>query len=163
VLHRSMSDDPAITIAPSGQSLSFGELDDKSHRFARALRLLGMREGDRIAILLGNQIEYPVILLGSRAGGYDHLPLNTHAKFEEQLAILEQFAPTAVVVAESLASQAERLAEALPSSIHWIMVGTPSQKEWWSYDALVQIDPADRTKVRVAGKLLLLSGGSTGR
>jgi long-chain acyl-CoA synthetase len=153
---------PAVTIVPSGESMTFGELDEQSMRFASALRTLRVQPGGKVALLMDNRIEYPVVLRGAQRGGYDHLPLNTHATNDELHSLLSQFAPAVVVVSEAFTELASKLRSELDAPIHWVMVGSP-REGWLNYEALLaqstEWSAAPATK---GGKLLLLSGGSTG-
>ncbi|WP_020670075.1 AMP-binding protein [Amycolatopsis nigrescens] len=47
----------------TGASLSFTEVDERSSRLALALRGLGVREGDRVAVMLRNEPEFPLLWL----------------------------------------------------------------------------------------------------
>lgn len=61
----------------SSVDLTFGELRERSERVAAALRELGVREGDRIATLMGKSQELVVALLAVWRIGAVHVPLFT--------------------------------------------------------------------------------------
>lgn len=154
------SDKPAVTIWPTGQTLTHGQLDELSNQFAHLLLKSGTPNEGGIAFLLANQIEYPVTVCGARKAGYDHLPLNTHSPANELLEILCQFKPQVVVVDNRFLKQAAVLREHLVGT-RFILTGTPTAG-WESYDELMDVQsttPVERTN---SGRLLLLSGGSTG-
>lgn len=44
-----------------GARLTYGALDKKSKAFAQGLLALGVKKGDRVAIMLGNNIEYAIV------------------------------------------------------------------------------------------------------
>lgn len=61
-------DRPAYTCM--GRTLSFGDIDDLSGRFAIFLRQgLGLQPGDRIALQMPNILQYPVALFGALRAG----------------------------------------------------------------------------------------------
>jgi acyl-CoA synthetase (AMP-forming)/AMP-acid ligase II len=47
-------DTPAIVMGSSGETVTYAQLDERSRRFARALRSRGVKVGDHLAILMGN-------------------------------------------------------------------------------------------------------------
>lgn len=154
------SEKPAVTIWPTGQTLTHGQLDELSNQFARLLMTSGTPNEGGIAFLLANQIEYAVTVYGARKAGLDHLPLNTHSPAKELLEILHQFQPRVVVVDHRYLKQAAVLREHLVDT-RFIVTGAPAAG-WESYDTLMDTQstaPVERTS---NGRLLLLSGGSTG-
>ena len=87
-----------------GSSITFGELDKLSDKFAcYLLRSLGLKKGDRVAIMLPNINQYPVALCGILKAGLVVVnvnPLYTPRELKHQLSdskakailILENFA-----------------------------------------------------------------------
>lgn len=59
------------------RTVTYGELRDSSERFAAALADLGVRQGDRVATLLGKSVELLVAVLGIWRVGAVHVPLFT--------------------------------------------------------------------------------------
>ncbi|MFI6568901.1 AMP-binding protein [Nocardia fluminea] len=57
--------------------LTYGELRERSARFAAALAELGVEPGDRVATLMGKSVELVVALLGIWRRGAVHVPLFT--------------------------------------------------------------------------------------
>ncbi|GAB2984048.1 AMP-binding protein [Amycolatopsis acidiphila] len=60
-----------------GTTFSYHDLHAESCRAAKALLGLGVRRGDRVGVLLGNQPEWVVICLGAAQIGAVLVPLNT--------------------------------------------------------------------------------------
>jgi long-chain acyl-CoA synthetase len=99
---REFPDRPAYT--NMGTSLSYGELDQLSMRFACYLqKSLGLVKGERLAIMLPNVLQYPVALAGAFRAGLVVVnvnPLYTARELKHQLVdsgakcivILENFA-----------------------------------------------------------------------
>ena len=155
---------PAITMFYTGETLTHGELNGRGAQFARAMQAGGVPEGGRVAMFLGNQIEYPVILRGARFGGFDRLPLNTHASCDELLDILHRYLSDVLVVSDRFADAASRLTPHLPAGTRLIMTGKAIDG-WESFDAVLaphSTEPIEQQAGRRPGELLLLSGGSTG-
>ncbi|MCP4045812.1 MAG: AMP-binding protein, partial [Gammaproteobacteria bacterium] len=52
-----------------GAEISYGELDYLTRNFAAALQDIGMQQGDRIALMMPNILQYPVALFGALRAG----------------------------------------------------------------------------------------------
>ena len=89
-----------------GKTISFSGLDRMSRRFAAFLQeLRGTARGDRVAVMLPNLLQYPVVLFGILRAGMTVVnvnPLYTARELEQQLkdsgakaiVVLENFAET---------------------------------------------------------------------
>ncbi len=88
-----------------GVALTFRELDVRSRAFAAWLQSLGLRKGDRVALMMPNVLQYPIALAGVLRAGLVVVnvnPLYTARELEHQLrdsgaraiVILENFAAT---------------------------------------------------------------------
>ena len=71
------------------RSLSYGDLQMRSCRFAAALADLGLKPEERLAILLYDSIDFPVAFWGALRAGVVALPLNTLLT-AEQYAYIRQ-------------------------------------------------------------------------
>lgn len=154
------SEKPAVTIYPSGRRLTHGQLTTSANQFARLLMSAEKSNKGRVAFLLGNQIEYPVVVCGARKAGFDHLPLNTHSPAHELLEILRQFRPQVVVVSDQYLTVAQKLRRQL-NHVRFVVTGS-APSGWDSYDQLMETQSTTPVVDRSSGRLLLLSGGSTG-
>jgi long-chain acyl-CoA synthetase len=88
-----------------GKTVSFGQVDDLSRAFAAWLQQQGLEKGDRVAIMMPNVPQYPVVVAGILRAGYVVVnvnPLYTPRELEHQLkdagakaiVIIENFAKT---------------------------------------------------------------------
>ncbi len=87
------------------KALTYGELDRKSRAVGAYLQSLGLQQGDRVAIMMPNVLQYPVVLAGILRAGFVAVnvnPLYTPRELEHQLSdsgaraifIIENFAET---------------------------------------------------------------------
>ncbi len=60
----------------AGRAISYGELSDRSARFASACLNAGLRREERAIMLVLDQIEFPVIFWGALKAGIVPIPLN---------------------------------------------------------------------------------------
>ena len=88
-----------------GRSITYRELDKLTRNFAAYLQKRGLKKGDRLAIMLPNILQYPVVLFGALRAGLTIVntnPLYPPRELEHQLhdsgaqaiVILENFAAT---------------------------------------------------------------------
>lgn len=89
-----------------GKTISYDELDKFSRDFAAYLtQVLGMKKGDRIAIMMPNLLQYPIVLFAALRAGLvvvNTNPLYTESELKHQLSdagcktivVLENFANT---------------------------------------------------------------------
>ena len=130
-----------------GQSLSFRDVDRLSARFARHLqRELGVRKGDRIAVMMPNLAAFPVVLIGIARLGAVQVnvnPLYTPSELAHQL----RDSGAKIVVVFNGATPT--LAEAIQSSpVETVITVGPG-------DALPQPLPGPQPDARLAGALAL--------
>src|SRR3954454_9167122 len=57
--------------------LSYGELQRQTRRLANLLRRLGVRREERVAMIMLDTVDFPVVFLGSIRAGIVPVPLNT--------------------------------------------------------------------------------------
>ncbi|WP_224813559.1 benzoate-CoA ligase family protein [Hasllibacter sp. MH4015] len=84
------------------RSLTYGELHDHAARFAGALYRHGVRREERIAMIVRDQIEWPVIFWGSIKAGAIPVPLNTLLSADVYDSILTDSRASILVVSEEM-------------------------------------------------------------
>ena len=92
-----------------GTSLTYAELDQLSRHFAAGLQRAGFKQGERIALMLPNVLQYPVALFGALRAGLvvvNTNPLYTARELEHQLA---DSGATCMVVLENFAHVVQRV------------------------------------------------------
>jgi long-chain acyl-CoA synthetase len=98
-----------------GVSLSYGEVDQQSRYFAAYLqKVVGVKKGDRVALMSPNCLQYPIALFGVlRAGGtvVNCNPLYTPRELEHQL---KDSGAIALVVLENFAHTYQAVKDAVP-------------------------------------------------
>ncbi len=113
------SDRPAYSNL--GRTITFAELDNLSKRFASCLQVdLGLKPGDRVALMMPNLLQYPIALFGILRAGMVVVsvnPLYTSSELQHQLQDSE--ARAIVVLANSAATVARAMDN---SSIEHVIV-----------------------------------------
>ncbi len=117
-----------------GRTLTFAEVDRLSRDFAAYLLALpGMTQGERVAIMLPNLLQYPVVLFGIVRAGLTVVNVNPLYTARELAFQLKDSGARAIVVLENFAAT---LAEALPGTDIEHVVTTqvgdllPAPKRW---------------------------------
>ncbi|MER5705323.1 non-ribosomal peptide synthetase [Micromonospora sp. NPDC002296] len=67
-------DAPAVSCA--GERLTYGELDDRARRVARALAARGVAPGDRVGVCLDRSVDLVAVLLGVLRAGAAYVPVD---------------------------------------------------------------------------------------
>ncbi len=81
----------------SGRTLTFAEVDDESTGLAGALQVLGVREGDRVAVMLGNRPELPLLWLALAKLGAALVPVNPRYRSVDTAHLVTSSRAVAVV------------------------------------------------------------------
>ncbi len=104
------------------QQFSYAAVDDRTDRVATGLNRLGLRIGDRVALLMSNRPEYVFFLLGVPKIGMIPMPVACDRDREAILEALNASGASAVVTEARFGS----LRSTLPSIKHWIFVDDDS-------------------------------------
>lgn len=93
-----------------GKSLTFQQLDDRSRAFAAYLQQgLGLKKGDRVALMMPNLLQYPIALFGILRAGMIVVnvnPLYTPRELEHQL---NDSGASAIVIVSNFAHTLEKV------------------------------------------------------
>jgi acetyl-CoA synthetase len=157
------ADDIAFSVVDPGLSvrdLTFGELRDRSERFAAALADMGVGPGDRVATLMGKSVDLVVVLMGIWRRGAVHVPLFT-AFAPPAIELRLEGAAARVVVVD--ADQRAKLTRS--DRRRTIVAGRATSAETWALDLLV-----DRARPGIAPEplrgddpfQLIFTSGTTG-
>src|SRR6478609_3255596 len=82
--------------------LTYGALQTQSRRLANMLRRLGVRREERVAMIMLDTVDFPVVFLGAIRAGVVPVPLNTLLTAEQYAYILEDCRAKVLFVSEAL-------------------------------------------------------------
>ena len=149
-----------------GTTTSYAELQREVFRAQQALRTLDVRRGERVALVLDDELAFPAWFLGALRAGVVPVPLSTMLTAGELAAIVGDACAGAVVLSAGYAGYVDAFAAADPELRHAVVVGTPTVGEpvpthtWSSF--------TDTDELPVAGTVedspafWLYSSGTTG-
>jgi long-chain acyl-CoA synthetase len=146
----------------AGHELTAGDLLADANRIANGLRGLGLRPGDRVAVVMTNSAAFVRVYLGTAQAGLYLVTVNYHLTAEEMAYILEDSSARAVICVERVApvvADAARAAGVDPARIFvdGDVVGTRPLAEF------LEEQSADVPAQRPAGGVMQYTSGTTGR
>jgi long-chain acyl-CoA synthetase len=109
----------SVALLCGDESVTYSELDDLVAKVAGALRSLGVETGDRVAMVIGNSIEFVVVMFAIARLGAVSVPLNIRHQLAENRDIIDD-CKAKVVVHESDLIEKVPAAGSLPNLKHAI-------------------------------------------
>lgn len=150
----------AAIFPDSGETLTRGQLEAATNRAAHALRALGLKRGDCVALSLPNGPEFLAAMLAAQRSGLIYVLMSTKLSVGDAGYILaDSGASVAVVSRASFAAQDEAGLRAIHPAIHGIGLGS-AFPDW---PALLATMPETRPDHCSRGVVMLYSSGTTGR
>ena len=104
------------------EQFSYGTLDDRTDHVATGLNRMGLRPGDRVALLLSNRPEFIFFFLGAPKVGFIPVPLIPEESHDDLAFVLEH-CEAAVLVTEK---RFRNLKPGIPKTTCWIEVDDES-------------------------------------
>ena len=152
-------DHPAIVMAGSGETVSYGEMDRTANRFARLLRAHGLGRGDRFALLMENNALHLQLVWGSQRAGTMLVPISTRLTAPEVAYILGDAGVRLLVTSAQYARIAAQLKVECPECPA-LVLGSGGADDLATalaaHDDAPLLDP-------LPGQHMLYSSGTTGR
>ncbi|GAC1612589.1 MAG: acyl-CoA synthetase [Novosphingobium sp.] len=155
-----------MVVADTGETLSYAELDAASNRFARAMRAIGLRPGDRLGVMLRNGLLFPQVYWGAQRSGLMPVLLQSHLSADEAAWILNDSGARALVVAGSLGKTPCALAgdrALIPDVTHLFAADETPLPGALSLAEAIAAQPAAPVADEISGFHMLYSSGTTGR
>ena len=112
-----------VAFVDGERTLTYGDLQARSCRFARALTRLGVHPEQRIAMLLYDSVDFPVVFWGAIRAGVTVLPLNTLLAAGQYAYMLADSRATVLVVSAQLAANVIPILDRLPCIRSIVLVG----------------------------------------
>lgn len=151
----------------SKRQLNFAQWHDRATRLANAFLGLGLRQGDRVALLAYNRLEWMELYVALARAGLVAVPINFRLTPPEIAYIVQHSGARACVVEDALVEPIESISselELLPRAK--ICIGTRSPAGWTDYEALIKAASGSEPDVLVRPAdpcALMYTSGTTGR
>ena len=162
-LRASAAAHPARTaVVCGGRRLSYAELDRSVGGFAAGLQELGVRRGDRVAVVLRNSVEAAIAIYGIVRVGAAFVPLNPTAKAEKLGYLLAHCGAVAAICDPEIAPRLHAAREHAPA-MRRLIVCADDGGEDASFAALAAKEQvALRAVLEVDLSAIIYTSGSTG-
>ncbi len=163
---RTTPDKPAIIMADTGETVSYAQLDTRSHRFARHLYDCGVRRGDHIAVLCDNQPRALEIYWAAMRSGLYITLINSHLSADEVAYIVNDSDAQTFIAAERYAPIMHRVVAKTPRAERRIVLGGPGGFDAFDafddYEAILDAASDEPLPAQPCGADMLYSSGTTG-
>src|SRR6202045_514670 len=107
--------------------LTYRELQQQSCRVANMLRRLGVRREERVAMIMLDTTDFPVVFLGSIRAGIVPVPLNTLLTSDQYAYVLADCRARVLFISEALFPVVRDLLGKLPDLEHVVIAGANAQ------------------------------------
>ena len=152
-------------IAFEGKRFSYAQLKERVNRLADSLSKLGLKRGERAAILEVNCNEYVEACFATAKLGGIFVPLNFRIREDELTYLVNKAEPKVLFVGSRYADMVNSAETQLPSVEHFIIIGG-KYKGMLSYDELIASgSPEEKTFAELADEdtaILMFTAGTTG-
>ena len=156
---RANPEKPAIVMAASGETISYGELDRRSNQVAQLLRSHGIGIGDTVAMCLENHPWFFCLTWGFQRAGVHYVGISSRLTAPEIAYILEDSGASLLFGSAYLAPVLDEVAR-IAAHVPQLRFDTPGPV---SAEAAIGAMPDRPIADERAGTDMLYSSGTTGR
>ena len=153
---------PALTMAGSGEVVTFAELEQRSCRLARLLYAQGLRPGDHITLFAECHPRYSEVAWAALRSGLYLTTVNAHFGAEEARYVVENSTSRVLITTRGRAGIAAQIRDRVPAVDLCLMMDGVIEG-FDPYEEALASYPAERLANEPLGELMLYSSGSTGR
>ena len=149
-------------MVPSGEQLTYRELNDRANQLSHWLREAGLNPGDHIAFSIENRLEYLTIVWGCHYAGLYYTALSTRLNADESSYIVNDCGAKAFIASPKRSDVAASLINTTPKVTSRLSVGGPLPGHV-NLDAVLADMSTDPLADRMETTDMLYSSGTTGR
>jgi long-chain acyl-CoA synthetase len=156
----------AVAVIFEDQPTTYRELDDAANRVANALKKMGVKPGDRVALHLENRPEFLEIYQGVMRAGAILVPTNVMYTGPEMEHIVGDSEATVVFIRSEWADKVTTIRKGLPSLRHVVEVCGKAHDGTIDYVALKADSKGDAPAVKISPNDLAFiqyTSGTTGK
>jgi 4-hydroxybenzoate-CoA ligase len=155
---------PKLAYTDTVSELTYGALQAQSWRLANLLRRLGVRREERVAMIMLDTVDFPIVFLGAIRAGIVPVPLNTLLTSEQYAYVLADCRARVLFISEALLPVVKDMLGRMPDLEHVVVAGKDSHGYMKLSDALAAEGDSFATAATHADEpaFWLYSSGSTG-
>ncbi|CAI8344795.1 MAG: Long-chain-fatty-acid--CoA ligase FadD13 [Hyphomonas sp. TMED17] len=158
---RTNPDKPAFIMSGSGETVTFGELEDRANQTAHALRALGLQIGDTFAIFAENTPRFFEICWAAQRAGLYFVAISSRLTAPEVEYIINDSGSRLLIASHGLGSVATAVAETTDCEAYWSIDG--DIEGFTAFKQILTDYPTTPIADEHAGAAMLYSSGTTGR
>ncbi len=158
------AEQPALIMAQTGQSLTYGELEARTNRLAHFLRARGLHRLDHYAIFMENNARYIECCgAGERTGLY-YTCVNSHLMPDELVYILNNSESKVLITSEAKRDVVAAALQNCPNiELCLVTDGKGDGSRFHNLDQAIAPYPIRPVNDESRGRAMLYSSGTTGR
>src|ERR1700712_2988130 len=144
--------------------LSYGALQQQSCRAANLLRRLGVRREERVAMIMLDTVDFPIVFLGAIRAGIVPVPLNTLLTPDQYAYVLTDCRARVLFISEALLPAVKDMVGRMPDLEHVVVAGNDAHGHKKLSDEIAKESDPSPTPATHADEpaFWLYSSGSTG-
>ncbi|MFC1915170.1 class I adenylate-forming enzyme family protein [Chloroflexota bacterium] len=127
--------------------ISYAELDEASNKVANALKEMGVRKGDRVAMLSPNRPEFITVYFGVIKAGGIAVPLDVAYKVEELASLFGSCQPKILVAESTLLEPIVSIISRFDSIEHVIDLDSGYESQFHSYREIMDVSSSRHVEV----------------
>src|SRR5260370_15862170 len=104
--------------------LTYGELQKQSCRLANLLRRLSVRREERVAMIMLDTVDFPIVFLGAIRAGVVPVPLNTLLTSDQYAYVLADCRARVLFISEALLPVVKDMPGRMPHLQHLVVART---------------------------------------
>lgn len=156
-------DSVALVDAETGTELSYAAWNRRANRAANALLNLGLEQGDRVAILAANRLEYLDLLFACQKAGLVLQALNWRLTATELTSLVEDATPKILVYGTEFTDTSHKLCKSIDKAVALDTPAADDHHHWQQLsEAAADTPPASVELTADAPWVLCYTGGTTG-
>ncbi|ODM74801.1 benzoate-CoA ligase family protein [Bradyrhizobium elkanii] len=144
--------------------ITYGQLQQQTRRVGNMLRRLGVRREERVAMIMLDTVDFPIVFLGAIRAGVVPVPLNTLLTAEQYAYILGDCRARVLFVSEALLPVVKDIIARMPDLEHVVVSGKDAHGHKKLSDEIARESDVFATAPTHADEpaFWLYSSGSTG-
>lgn len=157
---KTIPEKPACILASTNKVMTYGELDALANQGAHLLRGLGLKRGDTVAVVLGNDFEIFVVAWATQRIGLYLTAVSTKTSVSDLAYVLENSQAKVLIAGESYSQLAEEAAGRVALESPYVFSHAPGRTP---FIEACEGQPVTLVSDPSAGSDMLYSSGMTGR
>jgi acyl-CoA synthetase (AMP-forming)/AMP-acid ligase II len=140
-----------LAVKDDFRSLTFKQFNERACRLANGLRVLGLKKGDRLAIVSQNRVEWMEIYAACAKSGIVAVPINWRLVGNDIVYIVDHADARALIVHDSFVPEVEKVKKELRDVRNFIHIGPMDRLPagWISYEDVVENGGPEEPDIKI--------------